>query len=605
MGDILVVRIFSCDGSTCRQTVKLLFSGQCIANGNASACGGINGHFAVDGDSGFGFFFRRLRVVLINAAAADGRAAGKPIIRSCAALCGDVGGTGFGALDGDLISGSVIVRFGLCAAADAGCTNTALCILDGDLSFNGHIAKAARTAANTGTFFAAGGVSDLSVASNDYIADANSAATDACAAVVALCIFDLCVAFDGYIAIAARAAADASTIAAAGRALDGGASFDRHSRAAIDTAADACAAVAALCIFDRCVILDGYSAGTLPTTAANTGRLFAASNSFNRCIAGNCHIAFTGVTAADAGSSAAAGRFFNNSAASNGHSCITARTATADACAADSIRLPPRVRSANGIDRSAGNGNVGITARTATADTSAIEATRRGNAATGDLDFTGVFHISAANARAAIIAGSTQGTIAVGIGDRQFSAGFISLGISLFVVLQTGIPVAAGQCVVTVQFDVGIAAAGHIHSGLGCRAGVDLHIIQGDIGRLVFVCVNGDRVPRACAGDGDFVVLTILDVSAAVADVFLLFPIHKPLADELAVFRSVDINGAADNIIRSGKSRKGHAGHHGTGESEGGDPLRGNAGRGRCLFLAERHRNMPQDAHGESAIRDH
>ena len=172
--------------------------------------------------------------------------------------------------------------------------------------------------------------------------------------------------------------------------------------------------------------------------------------------------------------------------------------------------------------------------------------------------------------------------------------------------LQTGIPVAAGQCVVTVQFDVGIAAAGHIHSGLACRAGVDLHIIQGDIGRLVFVCVDGDRVPRACAGDGNVVVQTIFDVSAAVADVFLLvLIIPVPLADEIAAFRSMDINGAADNIIRSGKSRKGHAGHHGTGESEGCDPLCGNAGRGRCLFLAEKHRNMPQDAHGESAIRDH
>ena len=491
-----------------------------------------------------------MRVVLINAAAADGRAAGKSIIRSFAAFCGDVGGTGLGALDGDrissFISGSVIVRFGFCAAADAGCTHTALCILDGDLSFNGHIAKAARAAADTGTF------------------------------VAARCILDLCVAFDGHIAKAKS------------------------------TAADACAAIAALRIFDRCVIFDGYSAGTLPTTAANTGRLFAASSLFNRCITGNCHIAFTGVTAADAGTSAAAGRIFNNSAASNGHSCITARTTAADACAANSTRLSPRVRSANGIDRSAGNGNVGITARTATADTGAIEAARRrGNAATGDLDFTGVFEISAANARTAMIAGSTQGTIAVGIGDGQFSAGFISLGISLFVVLQTGIPVAAGQCVVAVQLDVRIAAAGHIHSGLGCRAGVDLHIFQGDIGRLVFVCFDGDRVPRACAGDGNVGVLTILDVSVAVADVFFLFPIHKPLADEIAVFRSVDINGAAGNIIRSGKSRKGHAGHHGTGESESCDPLCGNAGRGRYLFLAERHRNMPQDAHGESAIRDH
>ena len=478
MGEILAVRIFSCDDSTYWQTGKLLFSGQCIANGNCilivkfSACGGINGHFAFNGDSGRGLFLSTQ-----NTAAADGRAAGKHFLFTirilnydgCAALCGDLGGTGFGALDGDIVSGILGVGFCFCAAADAGCTHTALCILDGDLSFNVHIAKAARAAADTGTFVAARCFLDLCVAFDGHIAKAKSTAADACATVAALCIVDRCIAINGHSAFAARAAADASTIVAASRALDGGGSFDQHRRAAIDTATDACAAIAALCIFDRCVIFDGYSAGTLPTTAANTGRLFAASSLFNRCIAGNCHIAFTGVTAADAGTSAAAGRIFNNSAASNGHSCITARTTAADACAANSTRLSPRVRSANGIDRSAGNGNVGITARTATADTGAIEAARRrGNAATGNLDFTGVFEISAANARTAIIAGSTQGTIAVGIGDGQFSAGFISLSISLFIVLQTGIPVAAGQCVVAVQFDVGIAAAGHIHSGLAC-----------------------------------------------------------------------------------------------------------------------------------------
>ena len=447
MGEILAVQIFSCDDSTYWQTGKLLFSGQCIANGNCifigkfSACGGSNGHFAFNGDSGRGLFLSTQ-----NAAAADGRAAGKYFLFTirilnydgCAALCGDLGGTGLGALDGNFISVSVNVRLGFCAAADAGCTNAARCALDLCVACDGHIAKAARAAADAGTFVAARCMLDLCVAFDGHIAKAKSTAADACATVAALCIVDRCIAINGHSAIAVRAAADASTIVAAGRALDGGASFDKHLRAAIDTAADACAADAALCIFDRCVILDGYLAGTRPTTAANTGRLVAASNSFNRCIAGNCHIAITGVTAADAGTSSAAGRFFNNSAASNGHSCITARTTAADACAADSTRPPRRVCSANGIDRSAGNGNVGITASTATADTSAILAARRGNAATGDLDFTGVFEISAANARAATSAGSTQGTIAVGIGDRQFSAGFLSLGISLFVVLQTG-----------------------------------------------------------------------------------------------------------------------------------------------------------------------
>ena len=424
MGKIHTGQIFSCDNSTYWQTGELLFFERCIANGNcialgfASACGGINGHFAFNGDSGRGLFlFTR------NAAAADGCAARKlSIIRSCAALCGDVGGTGLGALDGNFISVSVNVRFGFCAAADAGCTHTALCIFDGDIALDGHATSAIDTAADTGTFSAAGGVADLSVASNDYIADANRAATNAGTTITTFCIFDFGVAFNGHIS-------DSFFI---NYHLLGIIVIIQKALAA----ADACAAIAALCIFDRCVILDGYSAGTLPTTAANTGRLFAASSLFNRCIAGNCHIAFTGVTAADAGTSAAAGRIFNNSAASNGYGCVTARTTAADACSANSTRPPPRVCYANGIDRSAGNGNVGITASTATADTSAILAARRGNAATGDLDFTGAFEIPAANARAATSAGSTQGTIAVGIGDRQFSAGFI--GISLFVVFQTG-----------------------------------------------------------------------------------------------------------------------------------------------------------------------
>ena len=447
MGKIHTVRISPCDDSTYWQTGKLLFFERCIANGNCigkfSACGGSNGHFAFDGDSGRGLFLSTH-----NAAAADGCAAGNCFLftirihsfASCAALCGDLGGTGFGALDGDIVSGILGVGFCFCAAADTGCTHTALGIVDRCVAINGHIAIAAIASADTGTFVAALcivdryfaircvainghiakaaraaadagctntalGIGDRCVAINGHIAIAARTAADAGATAAALGIGDRCIAFDGHFAKAARAAADAGTIGAAGRALDGGGSFNPHSRAAIDTAADACAAIAALRIFDRCVILDGYLAGTHPTAAANTGRLFAASSLFDRCIAGNCHIAFTGATAADAGTSAAAARFFNNSAASNRHSYITARTTArttaADACAAAFTRLRPRNCSANGIDRSAGNGNVGTTARTAATDTSAIGAARRGNAATGNLDFTGVLHISAANARTA------------------------------------------------------------------------------------------------------------------------------------------------------------------------------------------------------------
>ena len=225
MGEILAVQIFSCDDSTCWQTGKLLFSGQCIANGNCilivkfSACGGINGHFAFNGNSGVGLFLSTQ-----NAAAADGRAAGKYFLFTirilnydgCAALCGDLGGTGLGALDGNFISVSVNVRFGFCAAADAGCTHTALCILDGDLSFDDHIAKAARAAADTGTFVAARCILDLCVAFDGHIAKAARAAADAGCTVAALCILDRCIACDGYIAIALITAANACAVVASG-----------------------------------------------------------------------------------------------------------------------------------------------------------------------------------------------------------------------------------------------------------------------------------------------------------------------------------------------------------------------------------------------------
>ena len=222
---------------------RCIANGNCIALGNASACGGSNGHFAFDGDSGRGFFFPILRVVvLINAAAADGRAAGKPIIRSCAALCGDVGGTGFGALDGDFISsflsGSVNVRFGFCAAADTGTFLAALCFIDYCVAIR-------------------------CVAINDHSALADRAAADACAAVAAHCILDLCVAFDGHIAIALITAADACAKVAALCTLNRYffaircVAINVHSAIAVRAAANAGTTIATFCIFDFGVAFNG------------------------------------------------------------------------------------------------------------------------------------------------------------------------------------------------------------------------------------------------------------------------------------------------------------------------------------------------------------
>ena len=349
-----------------------------------------------------------------NAATADGCAARKlSIIRSCAALCGDLGGTGLGAQDGNFISVSVNVRFGFCAAADAGCTHAALCIFDGDIALDGHATSAIDTAADTGTFSAAGGVSDLSVASNDYIADANRAATNAGTTITTFCIFDFGVAFNGHIS-------DSFFI---NYHLPGIIVIMHNALAA----ADACAAFFTFRIFNDCIPSDDDLAVTKGATA-DAGTFFAALCVFDDGITFNGHCALTLKAAADAGSTFTALCFFDDGITFNGH-CALTLMAAADAGS--------HIATRGFGDGAAADSDSAIAARAA-ADTSAILAARRGNAATGDLDFTGVFEISAANARAATSAGSTQGTIAVGIGDRQFSAGFLSLGISLFVVLQTG-----------------------------------------------------------------------------------------------------------------------------------------------------------------------
>ena len=595
-----------------------------------------------------------------NAAAADGCAAGKlSIIRSCAALCGDVGGTGFGALDGNFVPISFIIRLGFGTAADAGCTHTALCILDGDIALDGRVTSAKSTAANTGTFSAAGGVSDLSVASNDYIADANRAATNAGTTITTFCIFDFGVAFNGHIsdsffinyhlpgisvimhnalaaadacaafftfrifndcipsdddlAVTKGATADAGTFFAALCVFDDGITFNGHCALTLKAAADAGSSCTALCVFDDGSTFNGHCAQTLKAAADASSHIATRGFGDGTAADGDSAISsnegarwfrFRAITATNTGTIAARS-LCGNIAVGNCDSTIAVGTAA-------NTGTQTAARSG---DRTAGNCHIAVTADgvrvTGTAANTGTPITTRGSDLTARNGHLAVVFVTAADASTVVTTRGSQ--TASSIGRTSLCGAIIILfvlnrqraAVVGLVMLQTGVAISACQRVVAVQLDVRIAAAGHIHSGLGCRAGVDLHIFQGDIGRLVFVCVDGDRVPRACAGDGDVVVRTIFDVSVAVADVFFLFPIHKPLADALAAFRSVDINGAADNIIRSSKSRKGHAGHHGTGESESCDPLCGNAGRGRSLFLAERYRNMPQDAHGESAIRDH
>ena len=633
MGEILAVRIFSCDNSTYWQTGKLLFlerciaNGNCIALGNASACGGINGHFAFNGNIRL-----YLSSTVSNTAAADGRSTGKRTIASSTAGGSDIGRTSFSALDGNFVSGILGVGLCFCAATDTGSTSAALCIFDGDIALDGHVTSAKSTAADTGTFFTAGGVSDLSVASNDYIADANETATNAGTTRATFCIFDSSVSFDGHIAdrgnegtitSCALAAADASAVSATFRIFNDCITSDDDLAVTTGATADAGSSCTALCVFDDGSTFNGHCAQTLKAAADASSHIATRGFGDGAAADGDSAISsnegarwfrFRAITATNTGTIAARS-LCGNIAVGNCDSTIAVGTAA-------NTGTQTAARSG---DRTAGNCHIAVTADgvrvTGTAANTGTPTTTVGSDLTARNGHLAVLFVTAADASTVVTTRGSQ--TASSIGRTSLCGAIIILfvlnrqraAVVGLVMLQTGVAISACQRVVAVQLDVRIAAAGHFHGGfvlIGVVAvfvlfiNIDVHIIQSDIGCLVFVCVDGDRVLRACAGDGDVVVQTIFDVSAAVADVFLLvLIIPVPLADEIAAFRSMDINGAADNIIRSGKSRKGHAGHHGTGESESCDPLCGNAGRGRCLFLAERHRNMPQDAHGESAIRDH
>ena len=521
MGKIHTVRIPPCDDSTYRQTGKLLFSGQCIANGNcialgnASACGGINGHFAFNGNSGL-----YLSSTVSNAAAADGRSTGERIIlviQNAAACSSNVRRTGFSALDGNLVSGILGVGFCFCAATDTGSTSAALCIFDGGIALDGHVTSAKSTAADTGTFFTAGGVADLSVASNDHIADANSAAANAGTTITTFCIFDFGVAFNGHVAYSwidyhaiaigiqiALAAADASAVSATFRIFNDCITSDEDIAVTTGATADAGSSFTALCVFDDGITFNGHCAQTLKAAADASSHIAtrgfgdgAAADGDSAISSNKSVLRYRAITATNTGTIAARS-LCGDIAVGNCDSTIAVGTA------ANTGGTQTAARSG---DRTAGNCHIAVTADgvlvTGTAANTGTQTTTVGNDLTARNGRLAVVSVTAADASTVVTTRGSQ--TASSIGRTSLCGAIIILfvlnrqraAVVGLVMLQTGVAISACQRVVAVQFDVGIAAAGHIHSGLACRAGVDLHIIQGDIGRLVFVCVDGDRVPRA------------------------------------------------------------------------------------------------------------
>ena len=142
--------------------------------------------------------------------------------------------------------------------------------------------------------------------------------------------------------------------------------------------------------------------------------------------------------------------------------------------------------------------------------------------------------------------------------------------------LQTSAIRATLQFVVTVQFDIGIALAGHVYScvgsivkgggtGIDSAAGVDLQVVEGDV-HIALGGVDGDCVLIRRAGDDGFA-LIFYEVVIALLDFV------RPLG--LARFHG-DV--AVGDVPSLGKSRGGQGGEHGGGQDERRCPLRGRTG---------------------------
>ncbi len=109
----------------------------------------------------------------------------------------------------------------------------------------------------------------------------------------------------------------------------------------------------------------------------------------------------------------------------------------------------------------------------------------------GDGDVAAAAMVAAADARAAFAArGVKAAAVIVRIGDGQ-AAGVVFL--------QTGAGIAAPDRVLTLQLNGHVAFARGGNSGAsGCAAHIDVHVLERDIGGLIFCRRDGDSV--GCRG---------------------------------------------------------------------------------------------------------
>ncbi|WP_143406022.1 hypothetical protein [Faecalibacterium prausnitzii] len=174
---------------------------------------------------------------------------------------------------------------------------------------------------------------------------------------------------------------------------------------------------------------------------------------------------------------------------------------------------------------------------------------------------------------------------------------------------QTGLPTAARQSIITVQLDVRVAAAGNAYSGFACfaGAGVDIDVIQRDIHRLAFIRVDGNGIVRSfhftglgiLGGNYHVVIRKIYDIFIIL--VFNVTTLTVFLRNGLLIVLESNADIALGQVIHIRKGGERHPDHKGGGEGESGGALSG----GAAGCFDRRNRAVPQNTHGEFAIRDH
>ena len=160
----------------------------------------------------------------------------------------------------------------------------------------------------------------------------------------------------------------------------------------------------------------------------------------------------------------------------------------------------------------------------------------------------------------------SQTAVLIFVLNGQFAISFAVYGL---VVFKGGVCATTREFVVAIQLDIGIALAGHAHSGLA-TSGLDVHILKLDLYLIILIFgLDGHSVGRRG------VLVTICDSGVGV---FLVG--GRALCDLVRPFGLTRRNRNVTllDVPCLGKSRGGQGGEHGGGQDKRRCPLRGRSG---------------------------